>query len=76
MFSVKNLRISLSFLRKIQVDSKALPASLGIIIDRSRHVETLVLLSQQKPNDARQPQCPEEKEKPIVEALKHFGMIN
>ena len=25
--------------------------------------------------DARQPQCPPEKEKAITEALKHFGMI-
>ncbi len=25
---------------------------------------------------ARQPQCPEEKEKAIVEALKHFGMVS
>lgn len=24
--------------------------------------------------DARQPQCPEEKEKAIIDALKHFGM--
>ena len=28
-----------------------------------------------KSEDARQPQCPEEKEKAIVEALRHFGMI-
>ena len=61
---------------------------------------TVVLLSQQKPDDvieveieldeldltsaeskatyaetARQPQCPEEKEKAIKDALEHFGMI-
>lgn len=28
-----------------------------------------------KKEDARQPQCPPEKEKAIKEALKHFGMI-
>ena len=28
-----------------------------------------------KKEDARQPQCPPEKEKAITEALKHFGMI-
>jgi 23S rRNA (uracil1939-C5)-methyltransferase len=28
-----------------------------------------------KSDDARQPQCPPEKEKAIKEALKHFGMI-
>ena len=28
-----------------------------------------------KSDDARQPQCPPEKEKAITEALKHFGMI-
>ena len=28
-----------------------------------------------KSDDARQPQCPLEKEKAIKEALKHFGMI-
>jgi len=28
-----------------------------------------------KSEDAKQPNCPEEKEKAIVEALKHFGMI-
>ena len=40
-------------------------------------VETVVLLSQlkQKPEDSRQPQCPEDKESAIVEALKHFKMI-
>ncbi len=29
-----------------------------------------------KSEDARQPQCPEEKEKVIVDALKHFGMVS
>ena len=29
-----------------------------------------------KSEDAKQPNCPEEKEKAIVEALKHFGMIS
>ena len=28
-----------------------------------------------KSEDARQPQCPPEKERAITEALKHFGMI-
>ena len=28
-----------------------------------------------KSEDTKQPQCPPEKEKAIVEALKHFGMI-
>ena len=28
-----------------------------------------------KSEDSRQPQCPPEKEKAIMEALKHFGMI-
>ena len=28
-----------------------------------------------KSDDARQPQCPPEKERAITEALKHFGMI-
>ena len=28
-----------------------------------------------KSEDTRQPQCPPEKEKAIMEALKHFGMI-
>lgn len=28
-----------------------------------------------KSEEARQPHCPEEKEKAIVDALKHFGMI-
>ena len=28
-----------------------------------------------KSEDCRQPQCPPEKEKAIMEALKHFGMI-
>lgn len=28
-----------------------------------------------KSEDAKQPQCPPEKEKAIMEALKHFGMI-
>ena len=28
-----------------------------------------------KSEDARQPQCPEEKEKAIKDALKHFGMV-
>ena len=28
-----------------------------------------------KSEDARQPQCPPEKEKAITEALRHFGMI-
>ena len=48
-----------------------------IFIAHSWHVETVVLLSQlkQKPEDSRQPQCPEDKESAIVEALKHFKMI-
>ena len=29
-----------------------------------------------KSEDAKQPNCPEEKEKAIVDALKHFGMIS
>ena len=29
-----------------------------------------------KSEDARQPQCPEEKEKAIVDALGHFGMLS
>ena len=28
-----------------------------------------------KSEDAKQPQCPPEKERAITEALKHFGMI-
>ena len=28
-----------------------------------------------KSEDARQPQCPPEKEKAVTEALRHFGMI-
>ena len=28
-----------------------------------------------KSEDARQPQCPPEKEKAIMEALRHFGMV-
>ena len=28
-----------------------------------------------KSEDAKQPQCPPEKEKAIMDALKHFGMI-
>jgi len=28
-----------------------------------------------KPEDSRQPQCPEEKEKAIKDALEHFGMV-
>ncbi len=28
-----------------------------------------------KSDDVRQPQCPTNKEKAIIEALKHFGMI-
>lgn len=28
-----------------------------------------------KSEDTRQPQCPEEKEKAIMDALEHFGMI-
>jgi len=28
-----------------------------------------------KSEDARQPKCPSNKEKAIIEALKHFGMI-
>ena len=28
-----------------------------------------------KSEDSRQPQCPEEKRKAIMEALKHFGML-
>lgn len=28
-----------------------------------------------KSEEARQPNCPEEKEKAIAEALKHFGMV-
>lgn len=28
-----------------------------------------------KSEDAKQPKCPAEKEKAIIEALKHFGMI-
>lgn len=31
--------------------------------------------NQPKSEDAKQPQCPPEKEAAIVEALKHFGMI-
>ena len=31
--------------------SKASPASIGIFFDRSRHVETVIILSQQKPSD-------------------------
>ena len=31
--------------------------------------------NKKKSEDARQPQCPPEKEKAIKEALKHFGMI-
>ena len=29
-----------------------------------------------KSEDAKQPQCPPEKEKAIMEALKHFGMLH
>ena len=28
-----------------------------------------------KTDDSKQPQCPEEKEKAIVEALEHFNMV-
>jgi 23S rRNA (uracil1939-C5)-methyltransferase len=28
-----------------------------------------------KSEDARQPQCPEEKEKTIIDAFKHFEMV-
>ena len=29
-----------------------------------------------KSEDSKQPNCPEEKEKAILEALKHFGMVS
>lgn len=32
-------------------------------------------LTKPKSENAKQPQCPPEKEKAIKEALKHFGMI-
>ena len=38
------------------------------IIERDCH-------NKPKSEDARQPQCPPNKEKAIKEALKHFGMI-
>lgn len=31
--------------------------------------------NQAKSEDSRQPQCPEEKEKAIVDALEHFKMV-
>lgn len=38
------------------------------IIKRENYIKS-------KSEDAKQPQCPLEKEKAIMEALKHFGMI-
>ena len=38
------------------------------IIERENH-------NKPKSEDAKQPQCPPEKEEAIKEALKHFGMI-
>lgn len=40
------------------------------------HVSTVMgTLYLPKSEDSRQPQCPEEKEKAIKDALEHFGMI-
>lgn len=61
------------------------PCTADIQAIVSFHVETVVLLSQSevgknynlpKSEDAKQPQCPPEKEKAIMEALKHFGMLH
>jgi len=34
-----------------------------------------MILFKIKSEDARQPQCPEENEKAIVDAVKHLGMV-
>lgn len=39
------------------------------------NLEKLVSQGMAMSKDAKQPNCPEEKEKAIVEALKHFGMV-
>ena len=39
------------------------------------NLEKLVSQGMAMSEDAKQPNCPEEKEKAIVEALKHFGMV-
>lgn len=47
-------------------------------LDNDEHVDTVCLLSnynKPKSKNSRQPRCPPEKEKTIMEALKHFGMI-
>ena len=39
------------------------------------NLEKLVSQGMPKSEDSRQPQCPEEKEKAIRDALEHFGMV-
>ena len=39
------------------------------------NLEKLASQGMAKSEDAKQPNCPEEKEKAIVDALEHFGMI-
>ena len=39
------------------------------------NLEKLVSQGSPKSEDSKQPQCPEEKEKAIKDALEHFGMV-
>lgn len=40
------------------------------------NLEKLVSQGMAKSEDAKQPNCPEEKEKAILEALEHFGIVS
>ncbi len=44
-------------------------------IKRKCGIEVGVNYNLPKSEDSRQPQCPEEKEKAIMDALEHFGMV-
>ena len=51
-------------------------SSLYIVQVKQKHgITRRENYNKSKSEDAKQPQCPDEKEAVIVEALKHFGMV-
>jgi len=63
------------WLKSIEFKLPIISKDMKISLDNGSHVETVVLLSQQNPDDSRQPETTPEKERAITEALKHFKMI-
>jgi 23S rRNA (uracil1939-C5)-methyltransferase len=60
---------------EVNLDLDVLDATYISQVKRKCEIEVGQNYNLAKSEDARQPQCPEEKEKVIMEALEHFRLV-